>query len=509
MQRAQSPPLGRFWRYNYQIIAGTGYWILAIPVAASQVVTLWMMALSSDFSQSGATRIGELMTPILGAFLAAHSLAPEYRSGVGAVLACKPVSLGRVLMMRAGLGLLFALLLTFITLQVCSLGLKPIEVGPPLLASLPGLWFLSSLALLFATIFRNPIGGFAVALAMWCLDFSLGYGIHPLLSSQGLSARVDGDPLSAFWTSSKAVQLVAGTALWFAHLRQLPRLCRPPEHKDVLRMVTVTAAVLALYCVTGAATVIGYAWVKRGNLDQRDSAWLRRSLQVYGPIPVARLFGPAFHAYVTEPPTAPNAAVRPARILQLEQALQRWPRSIWADGLAYELANRKESLEQNAAPAAYLSVADRYASSPFAPKALNAILRLEGASVTDAERLIAARRLLADYSQHPEAEAGASELRDHYPNRVKAEELLKAAQAAERVSPEARQPEWRLRQAQTEADMGQVDLARQHAAEAVATAQKLQAESMTGTSRGMELRPHMARLGSVASEADALLKRLQ
>ena len=101
----------------------------------------------------------------------------------------------------------------------------------------------ANLALLFATIFRNPLGGFAVALAMWCLDFSLGYGIHPLLSSQGLSAHVDADPLSTFWPSSKAVQLVAGTLLWFVHLRQLPRLCRPPERKDVLRMVTVTAAV--------------------------------------------------------------------------------------------------------------------------------------------------------------------------------------------------------------------------------------------------------------------------
>src|SRR6188768_1931270 len=93
----------RFWRYNYQILMGTGYWILFLPVAASFLVGLWMMPMLVEFKQTTATAIGELMTPILGAFLAAHSLAPEYRSGIGAVLACKPIPLGRVVALRVAL----------------------------------------------------------------------------------------------------------------------------------------------------------------------------------------------------------------------------------------------------------------------------------------------------------------------------------------------------------------------------------------------------------------------
>src|SRR5437763_669648 len=106
---ARGSPL---WRYNYKILVGTGYWVLVLPVAASQVVTLWMMALASDFNQAVGTHIAELMTPILGAFLVAHSLAPEYRSGIGTVLACKPVSLHRVVTIRVGLAMLAAVLLT-------------------------------------------------------------------------------------------------------------------------------------------------------------------------------------------------------------------------------------------------------------------------------------------------------------------------------------------------------------------------------------------------------------
>ena len=125
----------RLWRYNYRILLGSGYWILVLPVAASQMVTLWMFAMASGFSQTVATQIAEMMTPVLGAFLVAHSMAPEYRSGVGAVLACKPVSLHRVVTMRAGLAMMAAVLLSALTLTVCSMLLQPIDVLHPVLAA--------------------------------------------------------------------------------------------------------------------------------------------------------------------------------------------------------------------------------------------------------------------------------------------------------------------------------------------------------------------------------------
>jgi ABC-type transport system involved in multi-copper enzyme maturation permease subunit len=102
----------RLWRYNYRILIGNGYWIIVLPIAASQMVTLWMMALAKDFGQMPATFIAEMMAPILAAFLVAHSMAPEYKSSVGAVLACKPLSLHRVVTMRVVIAMLASLALT-------------------------------------------------------------------------------------------------------------------------------------------------------------------------------------------------------------------------------------------------------------------------------------------------------------------------------------------------------------------------------------------------------------
>jgi len=500
---------GRFWRYNYQVLAGTGYWVLAVPIAASQIVTLWMMALAGDFGQNPATRTSELMTPILGAFLVAHSLAPEYRSGVGAVLACKPISLSRVLTMRAGLGMLAALALTLITLSVCSVGLKPVDIWTPLLASVPSLWFLSSLAMVFATIFRNPLGGFAVALALWSLDFALGYGVHPFLSVQGLSAKLSGDFLGGFWLPGKLVQVAAGLALWAAHARLLPRVCRAPERTDVLKIASACALVLAAYCATGAGTVVGYAYFKRGNLPQHDVLWLRRQLQLYGPVPVARLFGPAFTAYIAEPPVKnQSGTMQQVRVAQLKRAAARWPNSAWAEGIAFALGLEQETVDVEASILQYFSVADRFPRSPFAPKALVSILRRREGDVPDAQRLLAARRLLSDYPQRPEAERGAEALGSYYPAQVKPDELRAAAAIAARTGPVYRKPEWLLRQAELEAEVGQAPAALQHAQEALAEARRLQAASNDDSDLAQELRPHLRRFGDAATGAEALITRL-
>jgi hypothetical protein len=500
---------GRFWHYNYQVLAGTGYWVLVAPVAASQIVTLWMMALASEFGQSTALRIAELMTPILGAFLVAHSLAPEYRSGVGAVLACKPLSLSRVLVMRAGLGMLGALALTSVTLQACSLLLKRIDVIGPLLASVPSLWFFSALVLVFATIFRNPLGGFAVALALWSLDFALGYGVHPFLSVQGRSAALSGEALGAFWAAGKMVQLVVGGVLWWVHGRLLPRVCRPPERADVLKIAASCLLVIGAYCASGAATVVGYGYLQRSDLPQQDVMWLRRQLQVYGPVPVARLFGPAFAVYVSEPPlTRESGAGRKVRLEQLRRALARWPGSLWAEGIAFALAAEQESEDPHAAVAQYLSVADRFPRSPFAPKALGAILRSEDKTVTDDERLLAARRLLADYPRSREAERGAEVLGEHYPGKTRAEELLNAATVASQIAPVYRRSEWVLRRASLEAELGRPSEAGRHAREALAEARRLGALGRGEGPQATELRPRLGGLDSTAARAEALLTRL-
>jgi hypothetical protein len=509
--RMQGVPSSRrlLWRYNRSILAGGGYWVIVLPVAASQVVTLWMMALATDFNQRVATHIAELMAPILGAFLVAHALAPEYRSGVGAVLACKPVSLHRVVTMRVGLAMLAAALLTFVTLAVCSVGLHPIDVLSPMLASLPSLWFLSLLALTFATLFRNSLAGFSVAAGLWALDLGVGYAVHPLFSLQGLHARLDSDPLaSGLWVPGKIALLAVGSALLWLHGRLLPRICRPAERKDILAIAAAAAAVLVFYCVTGGSTMVVYAYTHRANLPNPDVIWLRRQLKIYEPVPVARLFGPAFATYVADPPPARTGGpLANVRVLQLRQALARWPGSMWADGIAFAVANEEQSLDERAAMADYFAAADQFGGSPFAPKALVAIVRSRSPDVPESERLRAARRIIADYPQTRESETAANLLLEHYPAEVRAEEMLGAAQAAEHAGLRFRRPGWLVTVAQMQLALGRNADARASARQARAAAQALFEEHRLAGPINSEVAPHRPRIAEALQAAEALLRQ--
>lgn len=499
----------RLWRYNFRILIGGGYWVIVLPIAASQIVTLWMMALAGDFNQSMGVQIAELMTPILGAFLVAHSMAPEYRSGTGTVLACKPVSLHRVVTMRVGIALLAAFFLSLVTLFVCSVGLRPIELRAPLLAALPPLWFLSMLALTAATLFRNALAGFAVAAGVWVLDLVLGYGVNPFLSARGLQASLDKDPLSEMWLYGKAILLIGGTVLLMAHSRMLPRICRPPEHRDINRILAVVGAVALLYVSTGAAAAVFYAYTHRGALVASDVQWLRRQMRMYGPLPVAALFGPAFRAYVADIPTGEGAQpARESRILQLEAALSRWPRSIWADGMSYALGIEREGAAPSEAIADFMAVADRFGDSPFAPKALLRIVRADAERASQAQKLTAARRLLAEYAQTAEAGKAAEYMAEIYPEAVKPDEMLAAVEIGFRVGPRYLQPQWLAFRAGVLRDQSRVPEAIEAAREARKLGQQLQQEGLRGSDAFSDLRMNQARIAAAIQMADTLLKEL-
>lgn len=499
----------RLWRYNFSILIGGGYWILVLPVAASQVVTLWMMALSGDFSQPMATLIAELMTPILGAFLAAHALAPEYRSGVGAVLACKPVSLHRVVTLRVGLALLTALLLTSITLGVCNFGLKPIEMGPALLAAIPPLWFLSLLALTAATLFRSSLGGFAVAAAVWVVDLALGYSVNPFFSSRGLHAVTMNEPLSDLWAIGKGVLLVAGTVLLFVHHRMMVRLCRAPERKDVIRLVATAAGVALFYCVSGAVANLSYAYAHRGSLLGGDSRWIRKQLAAYGPLPVARLFGPALAAFVEEPPVSSEGeGTQTARIKRLEQALQRWPKDIWAQEIAFELGKEQETPDPPASVRAYFKVADQYPDSPLAPLALTRIFRAESEAVAPLERLTAARRTLADYPSRQEAERAAEYLLNQDAQTVNLDERTRAAQIATRCAPNLRAPFWHATLADLYRQQGKNPEAAASAQEAIRLGRELRERASQDRDLAMEIGPNQAMVDQSVAMAEKVLQQV-
>ncbi|MFN3648743.1 MAG: tetratricopeptide repeat protein [Armatimonadota bacterium] len=498
----------RLWRYNYSILLGGNWWIIVLPVAASQIVTLWMMALSADFDQRAATRIAELMTPVLGAFLVAHCLAPEYRSGVGAVLACKPVSLHRVVTMRVLLALLVAVALTTVTLFVCSVGLKPIDVWQPLVASLPGLLFLSLLSLTFATLFRNALGGFGVAAGLWALDFTVGYAIHPYLSLQGLYARMDGDPLAVMWTQGKWALGIAAVVLLFLHGRLIHRVCRPPERRDVTRIAVATGAVLLAYCASGAAATLGYAYTHRAHLDTPDVDWLRRQMKVYGPVPVASFFGPALTTYVAEPTASENSSSAEVRVQQLEQGLQRYAGSLWADGMAFAVGAEREKTDPVRAVPDYYRVADRFPKSPFAPRALFRIIRMEAPEVGSEERLKAARRLIESYPQSDDAERGAEAIAEMYPQLVNDAEMLEVSQVAVKTAPEHRKARWLIRIADLQRKAGDLGAARSSAQAAVDAVAAIEARMESSADAALELRPHLSRVHGDREEALRILKSI-
>src|SRR6185295_7154065 len=115
------------------------------------------------------------------------------------------------------------------------------------------------------------------------------------------------------WIPGKIVLLVAGTLLLWLHGRLLYRICQPPERRDLVKTVAACGVALLLYCASGAATMVAYAYTHRANLPNPDVVWLRRQLKVYGPVPVAPLFGPAFASYVAEPPpVTPREESEPA-----------------------------------------------------------------------------------------------------------------------------------------------------------------------------------------------------
>jgi hypothetical protein len=492
------------WRYNYKILMGTGYWILVLPIAASQVVTLWMMAMATAFDQTAATFIGELMTPIIGAFLVAHSLAPEYRSGTGTVLACKPVSLHRVVTIRVGLAMLLALALSWVTLMLCSVLLQRIDVTTPLLAALPSLFFLSLLALTFATLFRSALGGFGVAAVVWALDVKLGYGVQPFLSLQGLSGYLTSDPMRGLWQIGKGTLMAGGLLLLLVHGRLLPRICRPAGRTDVLRVAAWVAGVVILYCGSGAAATIGYAHRNRGNLPVADVDWLRRQLGAYAPVPVASFFGPAFAAYLSQPPAQEGGSRAEPRLAQLERAAARWPSSMWADSIAWALARQQETMDPSRSVAAYHDLADEFSNSPFAPKALVAVLRIEGAD--EAARQKAIDRLLAEYPNAPEAERAADQVLEKYPAAVTHEEMERAALIASKVAPRQRRPGWWMVAAHVRLSMGNTDGAREAARQARDLGKALRTEEETN--HYSELGPFRVEIIRAHDAAEALLREL-
>ncbi|MGC8668821.1 MAG: tetratricopeptide repeat protein [Chthonomonadales bacterium] len=375
-------------RYNFRVVMFRSWWLLVFPIAVSQLTVFWTLV-TQRAAPTLPAQSAEMVTPIVAAFLAAHLLAPEYPARLGAILACKPLNLPRLVLMRLAAVLAFVWILQALTLAAFYASSGPYNVAAVVAASLPSTLFLAVLALTMATLFRQPMAGFGIAALYWAFDLVPGPVMNPYLSlrAYSLSIPVSGIPMGDFagaWWVSKGILLAAALLLYRIHSSLIFRLGAPTSTVDRRRALIVAAGLAAVYILTAATTKVVYGYTHRGALVPSDGAWFRSQFSTFGPLPVADLFGPAFRRYLGEVPSAWRVSqegeedllgATPKHIRDLRTILDRMPNSIWAPSAAEMLARmigrKQKTLEDRVRM--FRSIVDRYPDSPYVAWALEEI----------------------------------------------------------------------------------------------------------------------------------------
>jgi hypothetical protein len=124
--------------------------------------------------------------------------------------------------------------------------------------------------------------------------------------------------------------------LFEAHRRSWLRPEAPFTRRRRIRQAVAVVALLLFYVYSGAAYKVAYARSRPFELGLPMRQWLRTQFAVYGPVPVAWMFGPAFARYIGH--VAPwrggvdsLTGEAPALLRMVEEVPERYPRSVWAD----------------------------------------------------------------------------------------------------------------------------------------------------------------------------------
>ncbi|HLK61272.1 MAG TPA: hypothetical protein VKU00_32280 [Chthonomonadaceae bacterium] len=412
------------FRYNFRVLMFHNWLLLAFPVAVSQLTVFWFILTTSLLTPDLPARSVEMVTPLLAAFLGAHLLSAEYRSRIGAVLASRPVNIGRIVVMRLLVMLALVWVLALISLGAFYAGLKPYDLAPDILACIPSTLFLTMLALTFATLYRHPLVGFGVAALYWAMDLVPGAPLQPYLSLRSLSsyyASMNNPYHLTFlesWWIAKGILLAAALLLYMYHSRLVFTLGTPLTLRTRRRASLAVAGILAFYLISGAVLKVGYGYQHRGTLPNNDLIWFRYQFASYGPLPVAPLFGPAFTRYLGEINnpwrlTAEEGDAMGDNVKHyqgLDEVVSRMPKSIWAASAAEARArlegHRQKTTEETITY--YQLIVDRYSQSPYLDYAL---------------RMIA--RTYADANRTADAQAGYENLLKRIPGTVYRSEALR------------------------------------------------------------------------------------
>ncbi len=423
------------WGYNLRILVGNTYWLVVTPLAASQLVVFWQMAVARSLTDARGALTIELLAPIVGAFLCAHALAPE-QDGVGELVFVRPLSLEKVLLIRLAMIFAFVYVILIPACVVFELTIPNFPVAMTLLAAFPSTLFLSALAMALASATRQPLLGITGAAVFWAFDFATAGYWNPLFSLHRFADHLADRPMAEQWALGKALLLAAAAACYLWNRRLLGR---PPSLRrwlTAVRVILVVAAVAALYVVSGAAYKVSYGLRHEAELGPQTQFWYQQQFRDYRFLPVARLFGPAFQLYVGSEGGGATGVGRSfwslRGISNMRKITERYPHSIWADNAQFEIALR--GADNQGAPPRIVVVAqagdarpsvkvvrqdldyslrefttlvEKYPKSPFAPFCLSRMAEI-GRTMLDFDLAKSSyERLVADYSRSPQtAEAG-------------------------------------------------------------------------------------------------------
>ncbi len=478
------------WAYNVRILVGNTYWLIATPIAATQLVLFWNMATATLFSPTRAAQTIELLAPILGAFLCAHALAPE-QDGVGELVFVRPISIEKVLLLRLAVIFAFVLVVLIPAFVIYQVGIDDFPLALTVAAAAPSVLFLSLLAMALASATRHPLIGFGGAGIFWVLDVAVGSYFNPLVCLHGFAGNLAGRPMAEQWMIGKLVLLVLAVLLYLWNRSLLGRPAAPRRWVGVVRRGLLICLLLLSYVATGAAYKVAYGIRHERDSGYRTRLWYQQQFRGYGPLPVAWMFGPAFPLYVQAelgrglPVGGTGSGSLWTRLdaTRMELLLERYPDSIWADNAQFELATywrrrravqtwevvsyragagrpvrtrMAENVERGADE--FQRLVDRYPDSPFAPLALSERAHI-GLSLLDFGMAIAAyERLVTEYSRVPEAYRAGTALSAMYSREQRYEEALRAADVAAEAAPWHLRAEPLLAAAQSAMQLGSKEL---------------------------------------------------
>ncbi len=496
--------------------------LLAFPIAVSQLTVFWM-GITRKFSEDIPSTSLEVVTPILAAFLGAHLLSAEYRSRVGAILASRPVNIGRLVFLR--LVVMLALVWTLAVVSLFAFQLfwqTPYDMVTPMLASIPSTLFLAMLALTFATLFRNSLAGFSVAALYWAFDLIPGAPIQPFLSLRSLTSfyTVQRNTMHQTflmnWWIAKIVLLVGAFALYLYHNRQVISIGSPLTVRHRRRAAITAGCIVCVYILSGAVLKVGYGYSHLSELPDSDLAWFRYQMAPFGPIPVSALFGPSFRRYVGDIGNPWNMSGddtvgvygdTEAHKQGMHSVLDKNPGSVWAPSIAFGLAKIETQGEQNPDKVAanFLVIISHFPGSPYNQDALWEIAR----SYADANRPADALAVYGELLQrYPANRHRSAAYRFLFENEKKAQHLPQALGWAEKwsgVAPVTERFEALIDVAQLRKDSGDIEGAKRAAADTIAAVdvfnRAFDAHQLTLTPQQSVTRPQQAKRAELDARA--------